>query len=42
MSFISIKKKKKPGNSLAVQWLGVRTFTAEHLGSIPGRGTKIP
>ena len=25
------------GNSLAVQWLGLRTFTAEGSGSIPGR-----
>ena len=30
------------GNSLVVQWLGLRAFTAEGLGSIPGRGTKIP
>ena len=30
------------GNSLAVQWLGLRAFTAEGPGSIPGRGTKIP
>ena len=29
------------GNSLAVQWLGLSTFTAVDLGSIPGRGTKI-
>ena len=29
------------GNSLVVEWLGLRTFTAEGLGSIPGRGTKI-
>ena len=32
----------KTGNSLAVQWLGVGTFTAEGPGSIPGQGTKIP
>ena len=25
-----------------VQWLGLGAFTAESLGSIPGRGTKIP
>ena len=25
-----------------VQWLGLRASTAEGLGSIPGRGTKIP
>ena len=31
------------GNSLAVQWLGLRTFTAEGVaGSIPGWGAKIP
>ena len=29
-------------NSLAVQWLGLHTLTTEDLGSIPGRGTKIP
>ena len=29
------------GNSLAVQWLGLRAFTAEGPSSIPGRGTKI-
>ena len=29
-------------NSLAVQWLGLHAFTAEGMGSIPGRGTKIP
>ena len=30
------------GNSLAVQWLGLRTFTAKGPGSIPGQGIKIP
>ena len=30
------------GNSLAVQWLGLSTLTAEGPGSIPGGGTKIP
>ena len=30
------------GNSLAVQWLGLLSFTAEGQGSIPGWGTKIP
>ena len=30
------------GNSLAVQWLGLRASTAGGRGSIPGRGTKIP
>ena len=29
------------GNSRAVQWLGFCTFTAEGMGSIPGRGTKV-
>ena len=31
-----------PGNSLAVQWLGLHAFTAKGPGSIPGWGTKIP
>ena len=30
------------GNSLALQWLGLRAFTREGSGLIPGRGTKIP
>ena len=30
------------GNSLAIQWLGLHTFTAEGPGSIPGGGPKIP
>ena len=30
------------GNSQAVQWLGLCTFTAKGAGSIPGWGTKIP
>ena len=30
------------GNSLAIQWLGLRAFTAEGPGPIPGWGTKIP
>ena len=29
------------GNSLAVQWLGLRAFIAMGPGSIPGEGTKI-
>ena len=33
--------KIKAGNSLAVQWLGLGTFTAEGLGSFPGWGNKI-
>ena len=39
---IKKKKKKTLGNSLVVQWLRLHTFTAVGLGSIPGRGTKIP
>ena len=35
-------ERRSLGNSLAVQWLGLRAFTAEGLGSIPGQGTKIP
>ena len=30
-----------PGNSLAVQWLGLHSLTAKDPGSIPGQGTKI-
>ena len=41
MNFLK-KKKSTSGNSLVVQWLGLCTFTAEGLGSIPDRGTKIP
>ena len=43
MLFFKYKRTLKifTGNSLAVQWLGPCTFTAEGLGSIPGRGTKI-
>ena len=29
-------------NSLAVQWVGLHSFTAKGKGSIPGRGTKVP
>ena len=35
-------KEKVCGNSLAVQWLGLHAFTAKGLGSVPGRGTRIP
>ena len=35
-------KNQVPGNSLAVQWLGLHTFMAEGAGSTPGQGTKIP
>ena len=34
--------KEVVGNSLAVQWLGLRAFTVEGPGSIPGQETKIP
>ena len=37
-----MSEKEQRGNSLVVQWLGLSTFTAEGLGSIPGQGTKIP
>ena len=33
---------KTEGTSLAVQWLGLCTFTVGVVGSIPGQGTKIP
>ena len=29
------------GNSLEVQWLGLRASTAGGMGSIPGQGTRI-
>ena len=32
----------KIGTSLAVQWLRLNAPTAGDMGSIPGRGTKIP
>ena len=35
------KRNSEPGNSLAVQWLGLGAFMARGLGSIPGEGTKI-
>ena len=35
-------EKQTRRNSLAVQWLGFRAFTAVGPGSIPGQGTKIP
>ena len=46
-SLISVKElylllKKTFGTSLAVQWLRFRTSTARGVGSIPGRGNKIP
>ena len=36
------KQKEREGTFLAVQWLGLGTFTAEGLSSIPGPGTEIP
>ena len=30
------------GNSPVIQWLGLRASTSGGMGSIPGRGTKIP
>ena len=38
----SIIKLKSIGNSLAIQWLGLRISTARGPGSNPGWGTKIP
>ena len=35
-------QEARPGTSLTVQWLGLHAFTAEGVGSIPGRGAKIP
>ena len=40
--FIQFFKVVNTGNSLVVKWLGLCAFTAKGLGSIPGRGTKIP
>ena len=34
--------KRYLGNTLTVQWLGLHTFTAGVLGSIPGQETRIP
>ena len=38
---LTLKKKKPPGTSLVVQWLGLHDLTAKGLGSIPGQGTTI-
>ena len=35
-------KSYYPGNSLAVQWLGLHASTSRGMGLIPDRGTKIP
>ena len=40
-SIQSLQKEVKDGNSLVVQCLGLHTFTAKGVGSIPGQGTKI-
>ena len=37
-----VLEKEHSGNSLVVQWLGLRALTAEGLVSIPAQGTKIP
>ena len=37
-----MQKNEIGGNSLAVQWLGLRASTARGSGSIPGWETKIP
>ena len=36
------RKKGREGNSLVVQWLGLCTFTAQGLISLPGWGSEIP
>ena len=38
---LSELKETELGNFLAVQWLGLRVFTAKAAGSIPNWGTKI-
>jgi len=43
LSFMTVfLKKNYPGEFPEVQWLGLCTFTAEGVGSIPGCGTEIP
>ena len=39
--YIVFKVDASLGNSLAVQWLGFLTSTAEGMGSIPSQGIKI-
>ena len=39
---LQIFKIKFLGTSLVVQWLSLCTSTGGSVGSIPGRGTKIP
>lgn len=38
----SLQMQGKRGNSLAVHWLGLCTFSAGGMGSIPSPGTQIP
>ena len=40
--YLVLYRRRAPGNSLAVQWLGLRASTSGGTGLIPGRGTKIP
>ena len=39
---MTVFKTLPPGNSLVVQWLGLRASTAGGTGLIPGQGTNIP
>ena len=39
---VIVSEKACLGTSQAVQWLGLRAFTAGGLGWILGQGTKIP
>ena len=39
---VATKKNDMTRKSPAAQWLGLSAFTAWSLGSVPGRGTKIP
>ena len=45
-TYMQGKKQKSikgdPGNSLAIQWLGLHALSAEGLGLISGKGTKNP
>ena len=41
MSLCGVKECSNFGNSLAVQWLGLLTFTAACLSLFPGRGNKV-
>ena len=37
-----VRLKYEAENPLAVQWLGLHSFTAKQCASVPGWGTKIP